>query len=48
MSFEAGCFSLQELMPDPDSPQPVFELHRSWVEPSDYFPTSETGVHSPL
>jgi hypothetical protein len=31
-------------MPDPDSPQPVFEFYRSWVEPSGYFPTSETGV----
>jgi hypothetical protein len=36
------------LMPDPDSPQPVFEFYRSWVEPSDYFPTSETGVVLPL
>jgi len=31
-------------VPDPDSPQPVFEICRSWVEPSDYFPTSKTGV----
>lgn len=35
-------------MPDPDSPQPVFEFYRSWVEPSDHFPTSETGVVLPL
>lgn len=31
-------------MPDPDSPQPVFEFYRSWIEPSDHFPTSDTGV----
>jgi hypothetical protein len=46
--IEAGCVSLQEMMPDPDSPQPVLEFHRSWVEPSDYFPTSETGLVLPL
>jgi hypothetical protein len=36
--------SLQEVVPDPDSAQQALELRRTWVEPSDYFPTSETGV----
>jgi hypothetical protein len=41
---DAGRVSLQEMIPDPDSPQPVLEFYRSWVDPSDYCPTSETGV----
>jgi hypothetical protein len=39
-----GNVLLQEVLPDPDGAQQVLELRRSWVEPSDYFPTSETGV----
>ncbi|XP_021915507.1 uncharacterized protein LOC110827800 isoform X2 [Zootermopsis nevadensis] len=34
----------QEVVPDPDSAQPVSEFYRSWVEPSSHFPTSETGI----
>jgi hypothetical protein len=39
-----GTVLFQEVLPDPNGAQKVLELCRSWVQPSDYFPTSETGA----